>query len=171
MESTEQTTLREMTDDEMIRVIRERLLYGEKLARDSGLLLTMETMKHIALFCGAGAAAAFTAMQVQSISMPLVQSFAGLFFLAGFGLSVFHLHLNAVHCVVLAELYKKRWAESLNDENTISYIDSPIADPETTLKMKKKVEAVGWSSAIAGVIGACLLVLPVITKELWKIFS
>lgn len=162
---------RELSRSRQIEVWQERLMYGEKLSRETSLIWTLETMKHIALFCGAGAAASFTAMQVPSISMPLMQSVAGLFFLTGFCLSVYHLHVNAEATADFAKQLQKRWEESLNPNISLDYLGSPIGEQEVWEKIQRKVKSLGWFAAACGLAGACLLVFPVIAKETWKLFA
>lgn len=116
-------------------------------------------MRSIALFCVAGAAAAFAVMQVTDVKMPLMQGLAGALFLIGFGLCIWRMHRSAGVCSNAVQLTQKRLRLIGEDSSiTLEEIAAPLIADEKQKRFADWTYRIGWISALFASSGAALLI-------------
>lgn len=139
---------------------------NESLQRNAALQWAIETMRSIALFCIAGAAAAFAVMQVSDVKMPLIQGIAGALFLIGFGLCIWRMHRSAGVCSDAIQLTQERMRLiGGNPSITLEEIAAPLIPNEGQKKFANWTYRIGWISAAFASSGAVLLIATIVYRS------
>jgi hypothetical protein len=146
----------------LIGILRQ----NESLQTDAALQWSMETMRSIALFCVAGAAAAFAVMQVSDVKMPLFQGIAGALFLIGFGLCIWRMHRSAGMCSDAVQLTQDRLRVIGKDPSiTLEEIAAPLIPSEEQKSFADWTYRIGWISAAFASSGAALLIATIVYRS------
>lgn len=150
------------------KVLVELHRQNEALQTNATLQWSLETMRHIALFCIAGAAAAFAVMQVAEVKMPLLQGIAGALFLVSFGLCIYRMHRSAILCsdAITATQERLRFIGT-TPSVTLEEIAAPLVFSKDQLVFKNWTYRLGWISAGFASTGAFLLIGTIIYKSIF----
>lgn len=153
---------------ENAKVAIDSLRQNEALQIDASHQWAMETMRSIALFCVAGAAAAFAVMQISEVKMPFMQGIAGAAFLVGFALCIWRMHRSAGVCHDALKQTQKRLALiSTNPSITLEEIAEPIVLDTEQQIFASRTYLLGWISAGFASAGAALLIGTIIYKSMF----
>lgn len=151
---------------EHAKVLIELHRQNESLQTDAALQWSMETMRSIALFCVAGAAAAFAVMQVSDVKMPLLQGLAGALFLIGFGLCIWRMHRSAGVCSNAVQLTQERLRLIGGDLSiTLEEIAAPLIVEKKQKRFADWTYRIGWISAAFASLGAALLIATIVYRS------
>ncbi|WP_286999677.1 MULTISPECIES: hypothetical protein [Comamonas] len=148
---------------EQAREIIHRLVKSEDLSRTNAAQWSMETIKHIALFCATGMAGSFAAMQIQKISSPLWHSIAGGIFFIAFALCIYRMHCTAILMKDIANDAKRRFEGVLWGGSKT--LEDLFMSPESSAKFDSRwkwIYAMGWTASGLSVVGTAFLLVPII---------
>ena len=152
---------------ELAREIIHRLVKSEDWARTNAAQWSMETIKHIALFCATGMAGSFAAMQIPKISSPIWHSMAGVFFFIAFALCVYRMHRTAIHYEDISRSSKKQFENALWDRvSTLEDICHQESEHEK--RSWDFVIRLGWVASGFAVAGTVLLLAPIVLPQLQR---
>lgn len=153
---------------EHAKVLIELHRQNESLQTNAALQWSLETMRHIALFCIAGAAAAFAVMQVTDVKMPLLQGSAGALFLASFGLCIYRMHRSTILCSNAISATQERLKFiGTTPAVTLEEIAAPLAFSKEQKIFEDWTYRIGWISAGFATAGAVLLIGTIIYKSIF----
>lgn len=140
----------------------------EALMVDAGLMWAIETMRSIAIFCVAGAAGAFTVMQITHIQMPVLQGTAGALFLIGLTLCIWRMQRSARSCGNVINLIELRlqYVKANSATVTLAQMEAPLLLPEDQEKYAQKTNLIAKLSAISSIAGASLLIGSIFYRSL-----
>lgn len=151
---------------EHAKVLIEIHRQNENLQTNAALQWAMETMRNIALFCVAGAAAAFTVMQVSDVKMPLLQGISGAMFLLGFGFCIWRMHRSAGICSDVKKLTQERLELIGTDPSiTLEEIAAPLVFTKEQAVFADRTYRIGWISAGCASVGAVLLIATIVYRS------
>lgn len=148
---------------EHAREIIHRLVKSEDLARTNAAQWSMETIKHIALFCATGMAASFAAMQIQSIRSPLWHSIAGGVFFIAFALCIYRMHCTAILMKDVANDAQRRFEGAFWGSSKT--LEDLLMSPESSTEFDRRwkwIYAMGWTASGLSVAGTAFLLAPII---------
>ena len=151
---------------EHARVLIELHRQNEALQTNAALQWSMETMRNIALFCVAGAAAAFAVIQASDVKMPFFQGIAGALFLVGFGLCIWRMHRSAGVCSNAIAATQERLKFIGSDPSvTLEEIAAPLAFTKEQTCFANWTYRIGWISAMFASSGAALLIATIVYRS------
>lgn len=145
---------------ELAREIIHRLIKSEDWARTNAAQWSMETIKHIAIFCATGMAGSFAAMQIQKISSPIWHSVAGGLFFLAFALCIYRMHRTTLHFEKISRDSKEQFEDFLWDRVTTL---EDLCHKESA-KDKSDWDFVirlGWIASSLAVAGTVFLLAPI----------
>lgn len=148
---------------ELAREIINRIVKAEDLARTTAAEWSIETIKHIALFCATGMAGSFAAMQVPKISSPLFHSISGLLFFFAFALCIYRMHCTVLLLETAARNSKQQFENALWGKSKT--LEDLCTRSEQDIALDKKwpmVYLMGWIASGLAVTGTALLLIPIV---------
>lgn len=148
---------------EQAREIIHRLVKSEDLSRANAAQWSMETIKHIALFCATGMAGSFAAMQIPKISAPIWHSIAGTLFFAAFALCIYRMHCTAILMKDVANDTQRRFEGVLWGGSKT--LEDLFMSPESSAMFDSRwrwIYAMGWIASGLSVVGTAFLLAPII---------
>lgn len=150
---------------ELAREIIHRLVKSEDSARTNAAQWSMETIKHIALFCATGMAGSFAAMQIPKISSPIWHTLAGAFFFIAFALCVYRMHRTVIHYEDIFRSSKKQFENALwGRVSTLEDICHQESEHEK--RSWDFVIRLDWVASGFAVAGTVLLLAPMVLPQL-----
>lgn len=155
------------SNPELAREIIHRLVKSEDLARTNAAQWSMETIKHIALFCATGMAGSFAAMQIPKISSPIWHSIAGVLFFVAFALCIYRMHRTAIHYEEISFSSKKKFEDALWGRAT-TLEDICHKESEHEKNSWNFVINLGWIASGFAVAGIIFLLVPIVFPQLHK---
>lgn len=152
---------------ELAREIIHRLVKSEDWSRANAAQWSMETIKHIALFCATGMAGSFAAMQIPKISAPIWHTSAGGLFFVAFATCIYRMHLTAVYHENISRNSKKQFEDALWGKAT-SLEDLCHKESKKEKNDWNFIIYLGWiASGIAVIATACLLT-PIVWPQIQR---
>ena len=149
---------------ELAREIIHRIVKSEDWARTNAAQWSMETIKHIAIFCATGMAGSFAAMQIPKISSPIWHSIAGGLFFVAFALCIYRMHRTTLYYEEVSRKSKKQFEAALWGEVTVLE-DLCHKESEKEKCDWKFVIRLGWIASGLAVMGTAFLLAPIVCSH------
>lgn len=150
---------------ELASEIIHRLVKSEDWARANAAQWSMETIKHIALFCATGMAGSFAAMQIQKISSPVLHSIAGFLFFVAFALCIYRMHRTAIYFEQSAKNSKQHF-EAVFWGQVTSLEELCLRESKDAISKWDFVIRLGWIASALAVAGTLFLLAPIVCPQI-----